>query len=353
MTFAACAYPAPTCDHGACTCNGANLCAGTCANLFTDAHNCGSCGSDCQGLTCVDQLCQAFVVTDKQPLQISYVAVDDFYVYWADWDGTSSGSVWRTTKTGHAANKMGSYSGTPGGLTVSGGDAILGLEGGPVNIVIKYPAAGGAPVPLATTTDSTSAAPILVSGANAYWLDGRSGRVQRAPTSGAGPVVTMSDSTTGGLVSITVDATNVYWTTYDDGILWKMGLTQAKPTAPTMLGSGLYKPWARSLTVDASNVYFTDWTSSGLIARIGKVPLAGGSASLVANPPIAEQGLVYANGSLYYPTTGVAKVGVGGGTITNVALDTSGPNALVVDSTSIFFAGGDANGPGVFSMPQF
>jgi len=90
-----CNLPAPvTCKTGSscvgsgvCTCQASlpNECPNACVNFNTDPKNCGACGHDCLGGTCLDGLCQPVVVASPATsYRMTVFGLDAQYLYYED-----------------------------------------------------------------------------------------------------------------------------------------------------------------------------------------------------------------------------------------------------------------------------
>ncbi len=72
-----------TCNSGTCECGGTlTACDAVCADLDSDAKNCGQCGHDCLGGACDTGTCQPFTIAQNQFHFDSGLASDGTYAYW-------------------------------------------------------------------------------------------------------------------------------------------------------------------------------------------------------------------------------------------------------------------------------
>ncbi len=265
------------------------------ADLLLDPNNCGACNHGCLGGACVAGLCQPVAVAGTGG--IGGIALDVGAVYWTS--GTSSSSTdWA---------------------------------------VQKIPAAGGAPVTLASGL-SGAFSPI-VDGLDLYWAERGTGgdAIVAAPLAGGAPTTLVSS---GQVQSLALDATHLYFT---DGLGSLLAAPRAGGVATTLVHSTTSPP--QSLVVGPSQLYFTAASNvSPSDDSIQSVPLAGGATTtLVVNKDQFADGLVLAGSTLVWPTVGglqaVDTTGAGLGMLTT----SSFPNHLATDGTLVYSldSGGD------------
>lgn len=124
------------CEGGKCKCQATlpNECPNACVNFKTDAKNCGACGRDCLGGTCLEGLCQPVAVASPaQSQKMTVFGLDTQYLYYEDSPASplqhnhermslSAGTV-TSLRTGTQARGVGVI-----GTTVYfGGDGYMGV----------------------------------------------------------------------------------------------------------------------------------------------------------------------------------------------------------------------------------
>lgn len=128
--------PAVTCDPACpatyictafgCLCPGGTVeCDGVCLDTSADPANCGACGHDCLGTTCVDATClpERLAVVPNPP---SAIALDGSDVVFATSGAvTSSGTVYRIPKAGGALEVVYRGLGVDPALAVTGGELLV------------------------------------------------------------------------------------------------------------------------------------------------------------------------------------------------------------------------------------
>jgi hypothetical protein len=169
--------------------------------------------------------------------------------------------------------------------------------------IMKVGLDGGTPVKLAATLGIPNS--VAIDSASVYWADGFGSGVQKAGLNGGSPVTLASAPYSLEASKITVDAFNAYWVD-DRGGLSIVSLSGGTPLV--LHGAG-----AAALASDSATVFF-----------------ASGNAGFMT------------------PQGGTIKaVGVDGGVISTLVCGQLGPQAIAVDSTSVYWvnqATGHADG---------
>jgi hypothetical protein len=146
--------------------------------------------------------------------------------------------------------------------------------------------------------------------------------------------------------AIALDATNVYWTSYNVGneivSVMKVPLAGGTPTIlATQASVGSF-----SMAVDGTSVYWTGDVVAGCCAAdaVMKVALGGGMPTTLGSGPSGENpfGVAVDATSIYWTdqTGRVVKVALGGGTPTTLASN-GGFGGIAVDATSVYWVAGD------------
>jgi hypothetical protein len=269
-----------------------------CQDTQSDSTNCGACGHDCLGGSCVAGVCQPVNLAPAVAPQ--GVAVDATNVYWTD---STTGQVATCAKSG--------CNGTPTFLVSNSAQLYpqsIVAEGGTVYYV---------------TYDFSNPGAVFGCGA---------GGCNNLPTTIA--------ANQAGPIALAADSSNLYWTTQGGQVMQcALGGCSGNPTALATV-AGLQPLGIGALAVDATSVY---WSDSGGIEKCSIAGCSGAPTTLVA----AQQayGLVtdgtnvywtdYQNGFVYQcPNTGCAQP-----TVLASALDH--PNNLAVDASNVYWASGD------------
>jgi hypothetical protein len=88
------------CSGNTCACLSPNrACTSGCTNVQDDPHNCGSCGHDCLGSTCVSGKCNPAIVIQSAGLYSFVFGVDSQYIYYSDCSDYYTCTVLRVNKS--------------------------------------------------------------------------------------------------------------------------------------------------------------------------------------------------------------------------------------------------------------
>jgi sugar lactone lactonase YvrE len=340
-----------SCQGGTCAClSGEVTCAETCVDEETDFDNCGACGTVCSG----GQACHGGVCACPCPTvlavsndPIAQIAIDSSSVYWTD-EGSSSpatGAVMKVPLGGGKATVLASGQNQPVGIAVDGNNVYWTVNGAtePAGAVMKLSLAGGQPAIVAS--GQTNPVSVAVDASFVYWTNQGSnanayqdGAVMKIPLSGGTPsVLATGQNAPQGLV---VNAQGLYWISNAE-VLLTLPLdssgggqpSQVAPTAPRDFN-------ITGFATDATSVYWTEGTGGlPFDSRVMKVPLAGGTPTVLASGQDYPEGIAIDGSNVYWSTVGgaIMKTSLNGGPV--VALTTGQPDAfsLFSDSTSIYF----------------
>jgi hypothetical protein len=357
------------------SCATGSLCDGYCVDETTDPDNCGGCGVQCQGGTClggacscndgpsncdgtlIGDRCLTILVPGDVALAMS-VAIDNANVYWLSPSGApdSAGSVGRVSKCGGTSDIISSAeyvdADVAGCLASQGPDLFwAGGTWDGAGIIGEVPSTGSAPPSRPVKNGSLSPSAFAVDEDSIYWTtEGPPSRLTRTSrTAGSSTLIYEAGSELIPGVALSQDS--VFWTGGPGGVY-------AAPKAggsPATLWYSRFN-FAGYLAVNDSNAFWVVGDRSG--EGILTMPLTGGLVTtLVAGEAV---GALTADSEFVYwahpppdlaPLGGsIRKVSVLGGTVTTIV---SGPEAgleyfdgwcnkagtnIAVDAYSIYWA---------------
>jgi hypothetical protein len=149
-------------------------------------------------------------------------SVDTNHVYWGDFIGSGTTSVYQANKDGSNVIVLASgYAGSVNGLTIDANNVYFAVAPGPYAIY-QVPIGGGTVTTLASTQSLPVYTPLVTDGQNVYWMEG-GGIVRKTPV-GGGPITTLASCETfpsnvpcsGQYDSMAIDSTYVYWVDEDE-----------------------------------------------------------------------------------------------------------------------------------------
>jgi hypothetical protein len=299
-TCGGCGEGANGCASGGCQCNGGAACSGKtccssgCANLMTDAANCGACGRTCPGGTCTGGACQATTLGSIS-------------------DGTDLNGI------------------TVVGSTVCVSDADDGD-------IFCLPATGGMP----TVSVSGQNGPywMATDGTNLYWTDDDAssafGRVEEN-----GSVLSGSEEGA-AVIAVTSSGLAAWDDSMEDTIRAYVG-----GTAVTV-ASGQNNP--TSVAVSGTSVFWTSFTTSpGTIAVCANVTSTGCSTSIQTLWQVAATSLATDSTYVYWTLSttpgGVFRCAQSGcvGNMATQIYSGGQPVEIVTDATNVYFSDSSNN----------
>jgi hypothetical protein len=327
---------AATCTAGECDCPGNQIACGTeCIDGQTDNTNCGGCGHDCQGGSCVSGLCPITEIATG--LQEPYsVALDSAYAYWATHSNPTA-TIQRAPLSGGADQDMADAGLNPRELILDGTDLYWSCYGvdtqnnGEIRkldlTASTFPAT---PVVLNSATELGGIWGIGLGGGFIYFANQLTLTVKRldAATPGAAqPVATNEWSPW----DVAADASHAYWTGYTGGEVRRRA--HASGAAET-IASGQASPIGVALS--ATHVYWTSETANA----VRRAPLAGGTIEDIATSQSTPTLLTTDATHVYWTNYGngtVAKAPLDGGAVTVLASGQANPYGIAVDATHVYW----------------
>jgi hypothetical protein len=323
---------------------GTTACQSGCADLDTDASNCGACGRDCLGTSCHAGMCDVAEVAS--PLQSPQdLALDSTHVYWT----TLGGQIQRVPKAG-----------------------------GPVETLVD---------------GQDSPGQIAVDSGSVYWIDQSSGRIMTAAKDGSDKQPKMLLNAT-GLQGLAVDTDSLYLSRkIQKGDLSKMSKgggppvtlasSQPQPTWLALRADQLFWAGTASAGDDMNGDGIPDGEASDYVRAVGRngggpvVTLAmeeGHIVGLVAAGTTAVwadsdsrrirargmqdissftvsdgqdvRGLAGDATTVFWTTAGgtVKSLVLDGGATRVLAIDVAGAGAIAADESHVYFLRSDASG---------
>jgi hypothetical protein len=272
--------------------------AGPCngADVTTDPKNCGRCGRDCGGGTCVAGECSPYRVgacDDKaSPF---YIAVDQTHVYWTS-RTTLNGddSIHRRLKDDSNAlpEKLGAPIGGLFAIALTDTNLFVTATQSNQDGIHLHEKNGGNP--LRKKSGNSLDLGISPDGTRAYFMNGG---VRWVTTDRTNPDVNTIREGLGTGEGIAVDQTHVYWTVHDmvmsGGGVYRAPINGGpeEPFIPNM-------PYARRIILDDDSAYVILSSNDGAVgpARSGAVlrntKLNGGVQTLLNNVNTGRGGIV-------------------------------------------------------------
>lgn len=277
----------PVCTLGQASCGDS-----TSVDICGDPNNCGGCGTSCAlPQRCCSGGCGAFATTLFTTSDYAWgVAVDTTSVYWTDNVGGSSGVIRKMNRDGT-----------------------------------------GAVVTLASGQNAPQ--PIVVDSAAAYWLGGSGGPMSVSTAGGGTPRSLATSSPIPYPHYLAIDDSYVYWTGDNGGVTFDATVQRVSKCggAPETVASESGTEGTADIVTDGTFAYYVVWAAGGNSTYLHKVPVGGGTPTLLATGNTQQSGLALAAGTLYW------KDCVIGSPLSCVieALPTTGgtPRTVVTDNT--------------------
>jgi hypothetical protein len=318
-------------------------------------HNCGRCGHDCFGGTCVGGQCTAYPIAMSQSRPYG-LAIGDAGLFWTlDVD---AGGIEQGSPTGGVV-PFATGQASPQDLALS----TTYVYWTTLTDVVRCPLGGGCSSPESIATGEVEpvhlAAPDFI-----YWtvlgslVDGGvdasligTGLVMRADPASPqdASVLASAQLRPNGLA---VDSKHLYWvdkgTDFMSGVLWQAGLDGSNATP---MATGLTYP--QRIALDDQNVYWTNFGTSGSGANgsVMTCPISGCGAgpTTLASGQSGAEGIAVDGSNVYWTASNAGtvsvcpKLGCGAGPVV-LANNQQSPQALVQDNVSLYWTEWVLNG---------
>lgn len=302
----------------------------------SDAANCGACGHDCDGGTCVASMCQPVHVADPPGTSTGpwngFLAVGPSNVYFS-YAATPTGGVALAPKDGSSCSCIECDVGEPREIVTDSTSVYWSNPG--INELKSAPLGGGTP---STLWSGSVGSAVAVDASHVYWWDSSSNTVMMADLDGSSPTTVASGQP--NVHSIAAHSGHVFWTSGNDVV----GI-DISGGSHTTFASGLNSP--RTVATDGSHVYWMIGNWDVANNELQRIPVGGGSVEVVANASAYAITLdathVYCadnyNGDIW-------RVPKAGGTVEVLATGQPYPFDIAVDDTAVFWSSETDGGVG-------
>jgi hypothetical protein len=200
---------------------------------------------------------------------ISGLAVDSTFIYWADLFGYSglTGAIYQCPLENCGASitqLVGGDNYIPLAIAIDPSHYVYWTDLGTNQVLrCKLPSCGGSPDIFAN--NQTGASGLALYDHNVYWTQGiDDGGILRCSTGGCATPTTLAKGQANPY-AVVVDESGAYWTNIDDGTVMRCPLTDC--TKPEQLAQ---TEAAFAIALDAVSVYFTNSSSLGEVLRVAK-----------------------------------------------------------------------------------
>lgn len=318
----------PTPDSGA-GIEGGSGAPGCEARVLYDPKNCGRCGHDCLGGSCVSGTCAPVILALGQDAP-GAIAVDDTHVYWP----TNTG-INKVSKVGGQvlAPVAALFTGKSSNLTIALSDADVFFAHGDPEALASVPKTGGLPSPIALAPSGQHFG-VVADATKVYWSTPLS--VFQEPLSGGSP--TQIATSSGGQYpypKVAVDSTNVYWLEVNQKFVEK-----------TPIGGGAAVSLASTDAAYAIAVYggFVYWTNITSFGSVGAAAVDASSTKTVADSQDFPAGIAVDASGVYWTNSGASGTvltrSLDGGPITVLATNQGSPGAITTDQSAVYWTNG-------------
>jgi hypothetical protein len=297
---------------------GTTSCGGRCADLTRDVTNCGACGHDCLGATCVASMCTPTIVATNIPNPVGLTA-DSKRVYWSSAYVSSidapEGTVWSAPSGGGPTTRVASAILGAGALSVSGADLFIGSappSGSVIGSIVRVASSGGSVSSVATGVDFLPFPPatyfLAASPTTLFFTSLIDSGGMASPAisaiARAGGTATPIATALAGPATLSVTGNYLYWSeTGSYAKMWTDGAIRRVP-----LGGGPIETVAANLrnvgfvVTDSVDAFWATRTDGGIgNVTIWSAPVAGGTPRVV----LTGQDAAYMTGddaNLYWTT---------------------------------------------------
>jgi hypothetical protein len=288
----------------------APACALDASDLASNRQNCGACGHDCLGGDCAGGVCQPVTLV-VNAAEVQGIAVDDTYVYFTQYN---DGILSKVLKAGGSVEQL--FRGANVWLPAVAGPNVY-ATGRTISKILYVQTDGGLP----TGVDAGL-------GADAGYV---------------GNVSVLSTAWPNGAVyGIAANATDVYWTDLNLGNLWRTPVAGPHPSPPIIAA---YSPSSTGIALSDAGVVW-----GGYMANIYYLPFGAPDAEplqLTRIPDIDLRFVAMDDTRAYFTMSdngSVWTVPLTGGETTLISREETGPWAIAVDSSGVYWAN-FSNGP--------
>lgn len=284
------------------------------------------------------------------------MAIDDAYVYWAEFGGGNVGRIRRVPICGGSITTLATDP-TLIGQNIAVNAAYVYWESGsnPVGSsapfsIMRIAKTGGTPESVTPSVALSPVTPFAVGATAVYCSVGYQLSLDAIPLDGAPPQVFVPAA--GLLGTIAVNSGHLYWAEGTSGAeLLEAPLDQAFQGTGTLLAFASLSTVPAQLVTDATTLYWTETGSNGMSAgNVCSVPIAGGAQVVLASGQTNPRGIAVHGGSVFWtnmsdPSSGsVSSVPLDGGPVTVVASGQNFPRAIAADGTYVYRTSSSNNG---------
>jgi hypothetical protein len=308
-------------------CSG-TTCGNACVDTTSDPVNCGQCGKTCAN-GCINGMCVVTAMVLVYPADVYAMAQDASNLYWTEPGGF--GAVKKVSKNGGTPTTLTSMNGgAPYGIAVDATYVYFSVPGVQPGIW-RVPVNGGTAEKLA----AVSAVSIAIDSQRIYWANAGTD-VGYVPIGGGAPVTLATQQQEP--LSVAVDSNAVYWANLMGPSAMMLPMDAG---APVIVGAA---DEAVQIAVDGTNVV---WLSRGTLkgnyfdGSLRIAPIGGGTTTtIVSNLQMpASLGTDGTHAWVGFLSGELFRVTMMGTQRTTLGTQFSGPHAIVVDASYVYWSG--------------